>query len=295
MHNIRKIIDRELDGKTVRNIALKVLKLSAGAFSSLKFSKGILLDGKQAYADDRVKTGQVLEINFPENAGYSCTLPAHPMQLNIAYEDDDYYVLDKPSGLPTMYSPKQGGATLETGLYAHLGCPPDYLFRPVNRLDKGTGGLMVVAKNAHAQQLLQKELHTKRFVRKYTALCKGVPPENEGIIDHSIGKTEMGTKRAITPEGKPSVTEYKMIECSCGMSLLAFTLRTGRTHQIRVHTASIGCPIFGDYLYGEADEHFPGCFALHSSYLSFVHPITEKTIEVVSKVPEMWYTILRNE
>lgn len=292
MHHIKKIIDQQLEGKTIRYIARKVLKLSASAFSSLKFSKGILLNSVQAYADDTVKCGQVLEFVFDKEHANNCQLPAHPMDIHIVYEDDDYYILDKPAGLPTMYSAKQGGATLETGLFAYLGCPADYIFRPVNRLDKGTSGLMVVAKNAHAQQMLQKELHSPRFIRSYAALCKGLPPLLAGVINAPIGKSQDGIKRIITPDGKPSVTQYRLLDSGGQISLVKLILQTGRTHQIRVHLSSINCPILGDYVYGEGDDRFPGYFALHSSCVSFVHPINGKQIEVTATIPDSWHAIL---
>ena len=202
-------------------------------------------------------------------------------------------MIDKPAGIATMYSPSQGGATVETGLYMLLGKPEYYIFRPVNRLDKGTSGLMAVARHAHSQQLLQKKLHTDQFVREYTALCKGRLPQNDGVITAPIGKLKDGIKRCVSADGKPACTEYHVLEAGKEGFIARLRLKTGRTHQIRVHMAHMGCPIWGDYLYGEKDERFPGCFALHSSCIQFIQPITGKKIELVSEVPEMWYNLIR--
>lgn len=295
MKEFSLIIDQELHQKTVRHILLKVMKISSSAFSSLKFSGGVLLDGKQAYANDRVQAGQQIQIRFPDKRVAVQKLPAHAMKINIVYEDDDYYILEKPAGLPTMYSQKQGGPTLETGLYHFLGCPENYVFRPVNRLDKGTGGLMAVAKHAHAQQLLQKALHTDRFIRNYIALCHGTLPVKEGTICAPIGKDNTGIKRKVMPEGKEAKTDYLVLKTSSKYSLVHLRLHTGRTHQIRVHMAYMNCPIVGDYVYGKEDGRFPGRFALHSSEMEFVQPLSGNVICAVSKIPDLWYDILENE
>lgn len=293
MKTINLIVGTEHDQKTVHHMVLKVMKLSSGAYSRLKFTGGITLDGKQAYARDKVRAGQLLQVIFPDGSCHYPQTNVNTGNICIAYEDEDYYVIEKPAGLATMHSPAQGGTTVETGLYSLLGKPEHYVFRPVNRLDKGTGGLMAVAKYAHAQQLLQKQLHTDQFVREYTALCKGFPLRREGVINAPIGKMEEGIKRCITADGKPALTEYKVIECGEKGFIAGLRLHTGRTHQIRVHMAYLGCPVWGDYLYGEEDEHFPGCFALHSSHILFTQPISGERIELVSKVPKMWYDILR--
>lgn len=293
MNEIRHLVKREEDGKTVQHIALKVIKLSAGAFRSLKFSGGITLDGVPAHSTDRVKEGQ--EAVFAFQKAECVSLPAHPVDFSIPYEDEDFFVIDKPAPLPTMYSPKQGGATLETGLYHHLGCPRDYLFRPVNRLDKGTSGLMLVAKNAHAQQLMQKQLHSDLFIREYTALCEGMLRQDEGTISLPIGRMENSVKRFISPDGKEAVTHFRVLAKGKQHTLVRLRLETGRTHQIRVHLAHLGCPIAGDYLYGHESDRFSGRFALHSSRIAFYHPIKEKTIVIISNAPQMWYDMLEEE
>lgn len=292
MKTISMMIGPEHDRKTVHHVVLKVMKVSSGAYGRLKFTGGITLDGKQTYARELVKEGQILQVSFPDGSNSYPEMTNDEANVCIVYEDEDYYVIDKPAGLATMYSPGRGGSTLETALYCHLGCPGNYVFRPINRLDKGTSGLMAVAKHAHAQHLLQKELHTDRFVREYTALCKGCPPERDGIITAPIGKASDGIKRRVTNEGKNAVTEYHVLAQSNRASLVQMRLQTGRTHQIRVHMAYLGCPIWGDYVYGQEDACFPGFFALHSSRIAFCNPITGKIIQLVSKVPQMWYDLL---
>lgn len=290
MEQLEYRVEKAHHQKTVQYIALRVLGISAGAFRSMKFSGGIERDGAAARSTDRVQAGDLLRFTFPESCAAS--LPAHAVDIRVLYEDAFYYALEKPAPLPTMYSHKQGGPTLETGLYHFLGCPDDYVFRPVNRLDKGTSGLMMVAKNAHAQQRLQKELHTERFLREYTALCDGVPPMASGVINAPIATPGEVIRRFISPDGKPAVTNYRTLKTGHAYSLLQLRLETGRTHQIRVHLESIGCPVLGDYVYGREHPFFPGRFALHSTRVQFYHPFLEKEIEIISKPPQMWYDMV---
>lgn len=290
MKEIRCVIGKDEAGKTIQSFALKTEKISASSLRSLKFSGGILLNGLPAHTDKVLHEGDELRFCFRENE--QAYLPAHDIPVHIVYEDDDIMVIDKQAPLPTMYSKKQGGATLETGLYHHLHCPSDFLFRPVNRLDKGTSGLMVVAKHAHAQQLMQRMLHTDRFIREYTALCVGKMPSAYGRISAPIAKEEGAIKRIVHPSGKASTTHYQVLKEGEGLSLIKLRLETGRTHQIRVHLSHCGCPILGDYVYGKEDKCFSGRFALHSSCLSFVQPISGKEVSLISKVPDAWYTML---
>ena len=269
-------------GRTVKSIARKEMQISYGQFSSLKYKNGILLDGEPVYADVRVKEGQTLSIVL-NDMGKAFT--PFDMPLSIPWEDEDFWIIDKPAPLPTLCSVHQEGPTLENVLYARLGCPKDYVFRPVKRLDKGTSGLMAVAKNAHAQQLLQKQLHTDTFVREYQALCIGRLPEKEGIISFPIGKAGPGSKREIRPDGKEAITHYWVEEEKNGLSLVRLRLQTGRTHQIRVHLSAMDCPIVGDYLYGIEDGHLPGRFALHACMICFIHPITGEKIFLQSNLP----------
>ena len=158
------------------------------------------------------------------------------------------------------------------------------VYRPVNRLDKGTSGLMVVAKDGHVQDLLQRRLHSDAFLREYLALTEGVPDPPEGVIDAPVGKTDAASvKREVRPDGKPARTRYRVEEIRGSRALVRLRLETGRTHQIRVHLAHIGCPVCGDFLYGtELPEEFPRRFALHSAFLSFLHPVSGRPVRLES-------------
>ena len=279
----RRITEAEA-GRTVKSIALKEMRLSRSRFSSLKFSGGIRLDGEPVHADRQVRAGQTLTLQWTEEgapAPMSCEA-----SLTIPWQDQYFLVIDKPAPLPTLGSAHQDGATLENALFTRLGCPDPYMFRPVNRLDKGTSGLLAVARDAHSQQLLQRQLHTDAFIREYLAVCQGHLPLSGGVIDLPIGKAGEGVKREIRPDGKRAVTHYRVERETENRSLVRLRLETGRTHQIRVHLAAMNSPILGDYLYGKPHPALPERFALHACFLQFSHPFTGETVSVSSPLPD---------
>ena len=155
----------------------------------------------------------------------------------------------------------------------------------MNRLDKGTSGLMLVAKDAHAQYLLQQMLHTDAFIREYLAVVDGCLPQEEGVITAPIAKADGATvRREERPDGKEARTFYRVIQKG-ERSLVRLRLDTGRTHQIRVHMAHMGCPVTGDFLYGTETPLLPGRFALHSAMIRITHPVTGDSMEWHSPLP----------
>ena len=285
MARLETVILPQDEGKPLRRVATGVLGMSSGQFKRAKFEGGLWLDGERVHADARVRAGQRLVIDTPESAPYA--VAPWPLPLKIAYEDDQLLVVDKPAPLASVASvQKADGLTLENAVYAHLGCPADFCYHPVNRLDKGTSGLMAVAKTAHAQQRLQRLLHTPDFLREYLAVCEGAPPQDEGVIDLPIGKEDAASiRREIRPDGQPATTHYRVLEKTNSRSLLRLRLETGRTHQIRVHLAALDCPVCGDFLYGSELAALPRRFALHSCHLAVRHPTSEQIIVCDSALP----------
>ncbi|NLI22509.1 MAG: RluA family pseudouridine synthase [Clostridiales bacterium] len=278
------------DGLPVRRLALERLHMSYGQFKRAKFDGALMLDGERVRADKRVTAGQRLVICLPQRRGAGCE-PCQ-LKLNIPYEDDDLLVIDKPAPLPSVSSRKRDAATLENAVYCYFGCPEGFLYRPVNRLDKGTSGLMVVAKHSHAQQLLQSRLHGDAFRREYFAVCDGLPPAREGIVDLPIAKEDGATiRRVVSDQGKPARTHYRLLETGAGRSLVRLTLETGRTHQIRVHLQALGCPVTGDFLYGREHMALPNRFALHSCYLRLL-TVQNGWIEINSPLPGELHMLL---
>ena len=293
MNELRHFIDPSEEGWQIHRIALTRLRMSYGQFKQAKFQGEILLDGLPAFSNSRVLSGQTLCIRTPLP---SAPLPLpYSLPLSLPYQDADFCIIDKPAPLSSTSSPRKNSLTLENALYAALDCPKNFLYRPVNRLDKGTSGLMLAAFSAHAQQRLQTLLHTPAFLREYLAVCEGHLPEKAGLIDRPISKADGATiRREIHPHGKPAQTHYRVLQETENRSLVLLRLETGRTHQIRVHLQSLGCPVTGDFLYGSELSALPGRFALHSHRITLLHPFTDAPLVVESPLPQELQTLLKS-
>lgn len=279
-------------GRRLRDILRQVMGVSYSAMKSAKWDGRITVDGVATPVDAFVREGQTVAIRFKEAAPVYAVKP-YDIPLVIPYEDEHLYVIDKPAPLASQSSANHPDDALENALYAHLSCPADFVYRPVNRLDKGTSGLMIVAKDAHAQHRLQKMLHSDDFARQYLAVVEGKLPAKSGVIDAPIGKEDAASiRRLVREDGKPSVTHYEVLEERNGRSLVKLRLETGRTHQIRVHMAHLGCPVCGDFLYGIELPELPGRFALHSHELTLTHPLTMEGLHIVSPLPEKLRALL---
>ena len=273
-------------GRRLRDILRQVMGVSYSAMKSAKWDGRITVDGTAVPVDTFVREGQRIAIRF-RDAAPAYALRPYPLPLVIPYEDEHLYVIDKPAPLASQSSANHPDDALENALYAHLGCPSDFVYRPVNRLDKGTSGLMIVAKDAHAQHRLQRLLHSDDFARQYLAVVEGHLPSASGVIDAPIGKEDAASiRRLVRENGKPSVTHYEVLQEGNRRSLVKLRLETGRTHQIRVHMAHLGCPVCGDFLYGTELTELPGRFALHSHELTLQHPLTMEGLHIVSPLPE---------
>ncbi len=268
-------------GKKIRDILRRSMGVSYTAVKSAKWGGRIRLNGEEAHTDAPVSAGDRVSIDWAEDRPVYLLKPWHT-QVEIPWMDEFLLAAVKPGGVASQSSRNHPDDSLENALYAYFGCPEHFVYRPVNRLDKGTGGLMVIARTPHAQHLLQQMLHTQGFRRRYLAWTDGVPEKPEGILDFPIARAPGATvRRTVSSEGKPSRTRYRTLREKDGGALLLLELETGRTHQIRVHLSHIGCPVRGDFLYGtERPEEFPGCFALHSAALELVHPVTGEEIRL---------------
>ena len=279
-------------GRRLRDILRQVMGVSYSAMKSAKWDGRITVDDIATPVDAFVREGQTVAIRF-KDAAPVYTVKPYDIPLVIPYEDEHLYVIDKPAPLASQSSANHPDDALENALYAHLGCPADFVYRPVNRLDKGTSGLMIVAKDAHAQHRLQKLLHSDDFARQYLAVVEGKLPAKSGVIDAPIGKEDAASiRRLVREDGKPSITHYEVLEERNGRSLVKLRLETGRTHQIRVHMAHLGCPVCGDFLYGTELPELPGRFALHSHELTLTHPLTMEGLHIVSPLPEKLSALL---
>ena len=279
-------VRQEEAGRKVRDILRQSMGVSYTALKSAKWNGRIFLNGEAARADEPVSAGDLVEIEWAEGAPVYALKP-YELAIEVPYEDEHLMIAVKPAGIASQSSRNHPDDSLENAVFARSGCPENFIYRPVNRLDKGTGGLMVIALTPHAQHLLQRELHTPAFRRRYLAWTDGRPEKDEGVLDFPIAKAPGATVcRMVSPDGKPSRTRYRVLREQGDDALILLELETGRTHQIRVHLSHIGCPVKGDFLYGtEQPECFPGCFALHSAVLELRHPLTGEQIRLTS-LPE---------
>lgn len=280
-------ITSELAGQEVNTLLRRRLGLSGTVLRRVKWLEdGITLDGARVNVRVRVEEGQTLAVRLTDPSPASGVVPAEG-PLDIVYEDPDLIVLNKAPGV--LVHPGHGhfDDTLGNYLMWHYGQTGEESdFHPVHRLDKGTSGLVVAAKHAHAQEKLKNQLHTSEFRRVYLAVCDGVPPEPSGTVDAPIGPVDGSlVAREVRPDGKPARTHYQVVRTCGPRALVELELETGRTHQIRVHMACIGCPLTGDFLYGAENVGLIPRPALHSAQLELTHTITGERLCLSAPLP----------
>ncbi len=290
-------ITPELAGLEVNTLLRRTLGLSGTVLRRVKWLEdGITLDGVRVNVRVRAQEGQTLAVRLTDPSPTSGVVPAEG-PLDIVYEDPDLVVVNKAPGV--LVHPGHGhfDDTLGNFLMYHYRASGDESdFHPVHRLDKGTSGLLAVAKHAHAQEKLKNQLHTNEFRRVYLAVCDGAPSEPSGTVDAPIGPVDGSlVAREVRPEGRPARTHYKVLRTCGPRSLVELELETGRTHQIRVHMAHIGCSLTGDFLYGRSNRALIARPALHSARLELTHPITGERLLFSIPLPADMATLIPEE
>ena len=280
-------VPERLDGCVLRDVMKRELGFSSKQIIRMKKQDGaICQNGTSVYVIERVKTGDILHFVLEEDPEHESIVPSKG-EFSICFENSDVLVVDKPAGLAVHPAPGDRKHTLGNyvvGYYQARG--EQIVYRPVNRLDRGTSGLMVIAKNAYSHAALANQLHSDAFVREYLALCEGVPNPRQGTVEAPIAREEKSVlRRMVAQDGAKAITHYRLEVENNGRSLVRLHLETGRTHQIRVHMSHIGCPLIGDFLYGQESEEISRC-ALHSAYLSFCLPFSGERIELISPLPD---------
>lgn len=266
-------VKKEDEGLSLGRLARQRMAVSASLLRQIKWIPGgILLDGQEAYTNALPSAGQVISLACGRDMGSENIIPQDGT-VEVAYEDELMLVVDKPGGMAVHPSPGHPYGTLANyiaGMFRRRG--ESIVFHAINRLDRGTSGLMCVAKTKYSAALLGAALDRGDIRRSYYAVCLGAPQPPSGTIDAPIGRCEgYGIKRCVAPGGQHAVTHYRTAASNRRYSLVELELETGRTHQIRVHMAHIGCPLAGDFMYGEEIAGFDRV-ALHSRSIDIILP-----------------------
>ncbi len=277
----------EEDGVCVRHILKAKLHFSTHAVARLtRAENGITVNGAHARTVDPVHTGDVVAVRSDDLRPPKVLPTPGDWPLPIVYEDAHLLILNKPAGMTAHASNFLPDTPTVAGALAYQRGTA-FIFHVVNRLDKGTTGLMAVAKSGYIHDRLRRMLHSEGFRREYRAVCVGCPEPLAGTIDAPIGRDETSAvRRTVRPDGQYAVSRYEVLSTRNGLSLVKLLPETGRTHQLRVHMAYIGHPLAGDWLYGtEAPALIPRP-ALHACALTLTHPVTGEVLHFTAPIPE---------
>lgn len=272
--------------KNINDILSIEFKISTRLRNKLIKYKQIFLNGKNVDSRTTINIGDKLVVNFNYEEDNSNILPKK-LPLDIIYEDEWLLVINKSAGIAVHPSILHYDDSLSNAVryyFDQIGLKKK--IRPVNRLDLNTSGIVVFAKCEYIQECLSLQMRNGIFKKEYLCLVQGFLDKKEGVINLPIARKDGSIiERCINNNGKESITHYKVLEEFKNYSLVMCNLQTGRTHQIRVHMQAIGHPLIGDTLYGES-SNFISRQALHSYKIYFIHPITNKAIEIIATLPE---------
>lgn len=291
---IKYTIEESFDNFTIRDFLLHQGFSSQNLISLKKIPASILLNGSWAYVNVRLKAGDHLCIQVVENE--SSQIEPISCKLDIVYEDEDLLIINKPWGMPTIPSVYHHQDSLANGVCAYYASQnQSFIYRPVNRLDKNTSGLVLIAKHMVSASMLAKAAAAGNIRKSYTAIATGILP-SEGTIDAPIARCggSLITRCVDFEQGDRAVTHYKVCAQKEKYALVSIHLETGRTHQIRVHFSYMGHPLAGDELYGGNCSHM-NRHALHAGSMALIQPLTGKPISCQIPLPEDMISFWENQ
>lgn len=270
--------------------------LTRSAIQKLIDNKSISVNSAAVSKNYKLKENDLITIDFPEPVKLD-VLPQN-IPIDIVYEDDELLVVNKPKGMVVHPAAGNSDGTLVNALLYHCDgrlSSINGVIRPgiVHRIDKNTSGLLIIAKTDYSHNCLAEQIKDHSFTREYQAVVCGRFKDSKGTINEPIGRNKYDRKKMCVTEhnSKNAVTHYEVIDEFGQFSLLKFTLETGRTHQIRVHSSYIGHPVYGDDVYGKAVKGVDGQ-CLHAKKIGFIHPLTNEYIEFDSQLPDYFIKII---
>lgn len=292
MKEYKLTVEEELENERIdRYVCDALADFSRSYIQKIIDNGDILVCGRKVKASYKVKRGDEIIVITPDSV-IPDIIPEN-IPLDIIYEDDDVAVVNKPKGMVVHPAPGHYEHTMVNALMYHCKSLSGIngVMRPgiVHRIDKDTTGSVIVCKNDKAHESIAGQLEKHSIKREYLAIVTGVIESDEGTVDKPIGRSSSDRKKmCVTDRGKRAVTHYSVLKRSNDFTLVKCVLETGRTHQIRVHMASIGHPLAGDEVYGHkvktpVDTNGQ---ALHAHILGFVHPTTNEYVETVAPIPE---------
>lgn len=283
---LKYIVNNVTKYENIKQVLKEEFSMSARLITKLKLSKQIFLNNQPTHINQKLEVGSLItvDLNFEETCD---NIVPTEINLEILYEDEGILIINKPPFVPVHPSMDHFKDSLSNGIkYYFNSIGLKRKIRPVNRLDKNTSGIVIFAKNEYIQECLIKQMKLGTFKKEYLALVKGTLNKNKQTINEPIArKQDSIIERCISQDGDKAITEVELIKTFDGYSLIKCNLKTGRTHQIRVHMSHIGHPILGDDLYGKKSTLI-NRQALHAYRITFIHPINKNKIEIVAKIPK---------
>ena len=283
-----------------RFLGSRLEQVSRSYLQKLVKDGAVLVNGKPVKSSYKVENGDRVRLEIPD--AVEPEIEAEPMALDILYEDSDIILINKPKGMVVHPAAGHYSGTLVNGLMAH--CKNELsgingVMRPgiVHRIDMDTTGVLIVCKNDKAHNAIAEQLKVHSITRKYYAIVHGVLKADTGTVNAPIGRHPVDRKKMSINEknGKEAVTHYRVLQRFRRFTFVECQLETGRTHQIRVHMASIGHPLLGDQVYGPAKMPFSGLQGqtLHAGVLGIIHPSTGEYMEFTAPLPAYFEAILK--